>query len=66
MYENGQPLTEDVHFTDHIGHDIPVQIYLMDTHNEIGHVQEVLKDYIKINDCYYRRDLFRFLSRPGY
>jgi len=66
MYQNGQPLTEDAHFNDHIGRDIPVQIYLQGTHNDIGFVQEVMLDYVKINEVFYRRDQFIFLSRPGY
>lgn len=66
MYENGQTLTEDNHFNDHIGRDVPVQIYQSGSHNDIGYVQEVSVAYIKVNDTFYRRDQFLFISRPGY
>ena len=66
MYENGQHLTEDEHFTDHIERDVPIQIYCNNLHNDIGYVQEMSGMYIKMNNTFYRRDQFRFISRPGY
>lgn len=66
MYKNGQQLTHDRQFEDHIGRDVPVQIYRNRTHNDIGFVQEVLPDFIRVNDTFYRRDQFTFVSRPGY
>lgn len=66
MYENGQQLTQDQQFEDHIGCDVPVQIYRNHAHNDIGYVQEVLPDFVRINDTFYRRDQFIFVSRPGY
>ena len=66
MYENGQPLTDDSQFNDHIGRSVPVQIYSGGSHRDIGYVQEVTAAYIKINDTFYRRDQFTFVSRPGY
>jgi hypothetical protein len=66
MYENGQLLTADLHFEDHLDRDVPVQIYRQTSHNDIGFVQEVSPDYVKVNDTFYRRDQFVFISRPGY
>jgi len=66
MYSNGQALTNDTHFSDHIGLDIPIQVYLSNHHNDIGFVQEVSPEYVKINDSFFRRDQFQFVSRPGY
>ncbi|HEY0828764.1 MAG TPA: hypothetical protein VGE40_11750 [Bacilli bacterium] len=66
MYENGQHLTEDNHFQDHIEHEVPVQVYLEKTHDDIGFVEKVSQDYIKVNDTFYSRQMFTFVSRPGY
>jgi hypothetical protein len=45
---------------------VPIQIYRNNQHNDIGFVQEITALYVKINDTFYRRDEFRFISRPGY
>ncbi|MEB3103257.1 hypothetical protein [Ferviditalea candida] len=66
MYLNGQVLTEDLHFWDHYEHRVPVQIYLEKQHNDIGFVEAITAYYIKINNVYYRREFFTFISRPGY
>jgi len=66
MYKNGEELTRDEQFEDHLGRDVPVQIYRGNLHSDIGFVQAVLPDFIRVNDTFYRRDLFTFISRPGY
>lgn len=70
MYQNGQALTDDTHFNDHIGRDVPVQVYSGRysgrIHYDIGYVQEVSASYVKVGDTFYRRDRFLFISRPGY
>lgn len=66
MYKNGQRLTDDTHFADHIERNVPIQIYRNNLHDDIGFVQEITSLYVKVNDTFYRRDQFRFISRPGY
>ncbi|MEX2416472.1 MAG: hypothetical protein WD424_10040 [Paenibacillaceae bacterium] len=66
MYKNGQLLTEDTQFTDHIELDVPIQIYRNNLHDDIGFVQDITSLYVKVNDTFYRRDQFHFISRPGY
>ncbi|PDO11092.1 MAG: hypothetical protein BLM47_03615 [Candidatus Reconcilbacillus cellulovorans] len=65
-YENGQLLTEDWHFHDHMECEVPVQIYLGDTHKDIGFVEQVMPGFVKINNTYYNRNTYRFVSRPGF
>lgn len=66
MYVNGQILTEDLQFQDHIDHEVPIQIYKNNHHNDIGFVEQVSSHYIKLNDTFYNRSHFTFISRPGY
>lgn len=66
MYLFGQLLTDDLHFLDHKEHGVPIQVYLDSNHADIGFVEAVTKDFIKINNIYYNRTLFTFVSRPGY
>lgn len=66
MYLNGQQLTEDRHFQDHIIHEVPVQIYLDKNHNDIGFVEKVSSHYVKMNNTFYSRNIYTFISRPGY
>ncbi|WJH36367.1 hypothetical protein MJA45_00940 [Paenibacillus aurantius] len=66
MSSFGQKLTHDVHFLDHIKHEVPVQVYLNTTHEDIGFVQSFSDHYIKMNDVFYNRSQFKFISRPGY
>lgn len=66
MYTFGQRLVLDVHFHDHMAHEIPVQVYRAGIHIEIGYIQGYTKSYVKINHLYFRRDLYLFVSRPGY
>ena len=41
VYENGQVLTDDLHFVDHLDQDVPIQIYRNNLHDDIVYVQEV-------------------------
>ena len=66
MYENGQALTDDLHFADHLDQDVPIQIYRNNLHDDIGYVQEVSPLYVRVNNTFFRRDQFSFISRPGY
>lgn len=66
MYLNGQIITEDRQFQDHMEHEVPVQIYLEHDHNDIGYVERFTPSFIKVNRTYYNRSLFTFISRPGY
>lgn len=66
MYVNGQEISNDYHFQDHIIHEVPVQIYLGKEHNDIGFIEEFDAVYVKMNNTYYKRSKFTFVSRPGY
>ncbi|WP_010279390.1 hypothetical protein [Paenibacillus senegalensis] len=66
MYQFGQPLTRDQHFKDHYEHQVPVQIYMGEQHQDIGYVQSYSSRFIKINGTFYSRSLYTFISRPGY
>ncbi|WP_127588074.1 hypothetical protein [Paenibacillus koleovorans] len=66
MYTNGQVITDDRHFQDHIEHGVPIQIYLSAFHKDIGIVERYTAKFIKVNNIYYSRDYFTFVSRPGY
>ncbi|MDF2720937.1 MAG: hypothetical protein K0Q59_612 [Paenibacillus sp.] len=66
MYSNGDAISEDRHFQDHIEHQVPVQIYLEQLHRDIGYVERVTHTFIKVNSTYYNRELYTFISRPGY
>ncbi|MFC5987309.1 hypothetical protein [Marinicrinis lubricantis] len=66
MYYNGQTLTQDVHFQDHIEHGVPVQIYNHEMHYDIGFIEHYDEHYIVVNNTPYARECYRFVSRPGY
>ncbi|MBP1996176.1 hypothetical protein J2Z66_007820 [Paenibacillus eucommiae] len=66
MYDNGQELITDLHFQAHMDADIPVQVYYQNKHKDIGYVEYFTPSYIKINNTYYNRYLYTFVSRPGY
>ena len=66
MYSNGDKISEDRHFQDHIEHEVPVQIYLEHYHRDIGFIERFTPSFIKVNSTYYNRKLFTFVSRPGY
>jgi hypothetical protein len=66
VYFNGQRLTEDRHFYDHILHDVPIQVYLASEHCDIGYIKQFCDRYVHIADSRYERNRFTFISRPGY
>lgn len=66
MYLNGQLIFDDFHFKDHYDHHVPVQIYWGSEHSDIGFVEQFCPAYIKINNVFYNRRQFTFVSRPGY
>ncbi|WP_308637021.1 hypothetical protein [Paenibacillus silvisoli] len=66
MYVNGQLIFDDSHFHDHHEHQVPVQIYWGKEHHDIGYVETISPSYIKMNNVFYSRKQFTFVSRPGY
>ncbi|AGA59738.1 Putative uncharacterized protein [Thermobacillus xylanilyticus] len=66
VYENGQRLHEDQHFQDHIDHGVPIQIYLGGVHQEIGFVEWFNSRSVRVNNIDFDRNVFTFVSRPGY
>lgn len=66
MYINGQTLSHDRHFADHIVAEVPVQIYKDRQHSDIGFIEYYGKEYVKVNNNVYCRKSFTFISRPGY
>lgn len=65
-YTNGEALDQDFHFQDHIDCHIPIQIYRNNQHVDIGFVERYSSPYVKINNTYYHRNSYTFISRPGY
>lgn len=66
MYDNGQKLTHDHHFQDHVDASVPVQVYYQTAHKDIGFVEVYSTHFIKVNNTFYNRTLHDFISRPGY
>lgn len=66
LYFHGQLLYEDMHFKDHLEHLIPVQIYSIGCHKDIGFIEQYCPNYVKVNHIFYARAQFTFVSRPGY
>jgi len=66
VYFNGQQLTEDQHFLDHILHHVPIQVYLASEHQDIGFIAQFCDRYVHIDGSRYERNRFTFISRPGY
>ncbi|MFC0216127.1 hypothetical protein ACFFK0_27400 [Paenibacillus chartarius] len=65
-YGNGELLHEDRHFYDHVEYQVPVQVYCQGIHRDIGYVEYYSEFFIKVNNTYYNRKMFTFVSRPGY
>ncbi|WP_409343888.1 hypothetical protein [Paenibacillus sp. MBLB4367] len=65
-YVFGQKLTQDTHFRDHVQHEIPVQVYDGRQHIDIGMVESYSEHFIKINNTAYNRNMYTYISRPGY
>jgi hypothetical protein len=66
MYLFGQTITNDVQFFDHIKHEIPIQIYQDLYHTDIGYIDGYSDNFVKVNQTYYCRKQYTFVSRPGY
>jgi hypothetical protein len=66
MYLFGQTITGDAQFCHHIEHEIPVQIYCDHNHTDIGYIDGYSDNFVKVNQTYYFRRQFTFVSRPGY
>lgn len=65
-YENGQPLSEDRHFLDHLEHGVPIQIYKGKEHIEIGFIEQFCSAAVIVNGLGFCRHTYLFVSRPGY
>lgn len=66
MYQNGQLLHKDIQFQDHCDHQVPIQIYHGRQHSDIGYVEKYSEAFVKVNNVFYNRRQFTFVSRPGY
>lgn len=66
MYLKGYILTKDQHFQHHLVQGIPVQIYDELQHSDIGYIERYGAEYVKMNNIYYHRGQYLFISRPGY
>lgn len=66
MLYHGAALIKDEHFQYHIAERVPVQIYESHQHSDIGYIEKFCSAYVKVNDTYYHREQFTFVSRPGY
>lgn len=66
MYQNGESLTKDDHFRDHINHHVPIQVYWDNHHQDIGFIDEYTEKFVRIQRTVYIREHFTFVSRPGY
>jgi hypothetical protein len=66
MYSFGQTISGDHQFYDHIEHAIPIQIYQNHHHTDIGYIDCYSDNFVKVNQTYYCRKQFTFVSRPGY
>lgn len=66
MYVNGQQISDDMHFIDHIECQVPVQIYLESNHRDIGFIEQFNNYFIQVNNTFYNRSMYTFISRPGY
>ncbi|BBI30650.1 hypothetical protein D7Z26_25655 [Cohnella endophytica] len=66
MYMNGQMIYDDRHFLDHMCSEVPVQIYCGRRHSDIGFIEYYGKEFVQVNNIFYNRKQFTFVSRPGY
>ncbi|OPH51248.1 hypothetical protein BC351_35140 [Paenibacillus ferrarius] len=66
MYLNGQQLTSNLHYQDHLDASIPVQVYYQNLHKDIGFIEIYSPQFVQINHTFYNRKTHVFLSRPGY
>jgi len=66
MYSNGELIFADFHFNDHQEHQVPVQIYWGREHSDIGYIEQISQGFVKVNNVFYNRMQFTFVSRPGY
>jgi hypothetical protein len=66
MYLNGQMIFDDRHFRDHMSSEVPIQIYFGRQHSDIGFIEYYGKEFVKVNNIFYSRRQFTFVSRPGY
>lgn len=66
MYMNGQLIFDDRHFMDHMYSEVPIQVYHGRHHSDVGLIEYYGKDFVKVNNIFYNRKQFTFISRPGY
>lgn len=66
LSQHGELITQDPDIEEHILAKIPVQIYLQDEHEDIGFIDAYTSQFIKMNQVCYNRNMYTFISRPGY
>lgn len=66
MTEFGQLLTLHRHFQQHLIHGIPVQVLRQGVHVDIGTITSFTKHFVEIQGTLYNRNLYTFVSTPGY
>lgn len=66
MLPQGEILTLQRHFQYHIQYAVPVQVYRGNMHVDIGVVTAVDEGFVELQGTLYNRNLFTFISRPGY
>jgi len=66
VYMNGQMIFDDHHFYDHMKAEVPIQVYRGRMHSDIGLIEYYGKEFVKVNNIFYSRKQFTFVSRPGY
>ncbi|MGG3279028.1 hypothetical protein [Paenibacillus solani] len=66
MNTNERKLTHHSHFQYHMKHGIPVQVYELGSHIDIGLITAVDAYFVELEGTLYNRGTFTFISRPGY
>ncbi|GAB6928019.1 hypothetical protein JCM10914A_20020 [Paenibacillus sp. JCM 10914] len=61
-----QKLTHHSHFQYHMKHGIPVQVYELGCHINVGLITAVDTYFVELEGTLYNRSSFTFISRPGY
>jgi hypothetical protein len=66
MLRQGEILTHQRHFQYHIQFAVPVEVYRGDVHIDIGVLIAVDEGFVELQGTLYNRNIFTFVSRPGY
>lgn len=66
MLHQGESLTLQRHFQYHIQYAVPVEVYQGNKHVNIGLLTAADDSFAELQGILYNRNLFTFISRPGY